>query len=422
MRLFAKTELPNGTRVISERITSVRSVSIGIWVEVGSRDESPQMNGISHFVEHMHFKRTKTRSAFQIAQSLEALGGSINAFTAREHTCYYARVLDQHLPQAMNVLGDILNNSLFTPADLKKEKSVVIEEIKDVADTPSDYIHDLFDAQMWKTNSLGQPIMGTDKNIRALTRKDIIRFLREYYYQGPHIVVSAAGDLSHDALVRLTRKYLRWPDGGVQHQTPVQQHNGFTCRAYKRRTKQTQVCLGFPSISFADPDRYTILAANAYLSGGMSSRLFQTVREKAGYCYTIYSFQEFFRDTGVFCVYFGADGKQVVKAANLVLKELRRLKEKKLTAIELHEVKEQLKGSLMLSQESMYNRMNRIARLELMLGKYIDLDHTVRLIDRISATQIRDLANQILDRDCLTMCTLGPTRQAELEKINWSVL
>ncbi|MDD4050312.1 MAG: pitrilysin family protein [candidate division Zixibacteria bacterium] len=422
MDRFAKTILPNGTRVVTEHVPAIRSVSIGVWVEVGSRDESPRQNGISHFIEHMHFKRTKRRTALQIAQALEALGGTINAFTAREHTCYYVRILNRHLPVAMDVLGDILNNSLFTPTDLKKEKSVVAEEIKDIADTPSEYVHDLFDSRMWKSNSLGQPIMGTAKNVRALTRSDVVGFLRDHYYQGPNIVVAATGDVSHAALVRLARRHFRWPDTRPAGEKIVPAHNGFSVKAFRRKTEQSQVCLGFPSISFADRDRYPILAANAYLSGGMSSRLFQSVREKKGLCYTIYSYQEFFRDSGVFCVYFGADAKYVTKATNLVLKELCRMKERKLSATELHEIKEQLKGNLVLSQESMYNRMNRIARLELMLGKQVNLDKTLKLIDRITPEQVRSIANRVFDLDGLTMCTLGQTKQAELEKVTWTAL
>ncbi|NMC43002.1 MAG: insulinase family protein [candidate division Zixibacteria bacterium] len=422
MARFAKTILPNGVRVVTEQVPAIRSVAVGVWVEVGSRHELPAQNGISHFIEHMHFKRTRQRTALHIAQALESLGGSLNAFTTREHTCYYARVLNQHLPAAMELIGDILNHSLYTPADLRKEKSVVAEEIKDVADTPAEYVHDLFDSRMWKGGPLGQPIMGTAKNIRALTRSEVLAFLRDHYYQGPNIVVAATGDVSHKAVTEMARRYFRWGDTRPNRQFMPPVANGFSLKAYPRKTKQSQVCLGFPSIGFGDADRYPLLAANTYLSGGMSSRLFQTVREKNGYCYSIVSFQEFFRDTGVFCVHYGADAKYVVKATALILKELRRLKERRLSATELHEVKQQLKGNLVLSLESMYNRMDRIARLEMMLGRQISLDEGLKLIDRITAAQIRATVNRIFDIDRLTMCTLGPTRQADLEKIPWSTL
>jgi predicted Zn-dependent peptidase len=418
---FSRTALDNGMRVISEYIPSFRSVSIGIWVHVGSRDENAKLNGISHFIEHMHFKGTKKRSAFQIAQALEVLGGSLNAFTSREHTCYYARVLNQHLPQAMELLGDILNNSLFAPGDIKKEKSVILEEIKDVADTPSEYIHDLFADQMFKSDPLGQPIMGYASNVPALTRAEVVNYIR-HYYTAPNIVVAAAGDLQHQDLVALTRKYFPWKKVPFARTDAAPRHNGFSTRAYRNRTKQTHVCLGFPSIDFSDKGRYPLMAANAVLSGGMSSRLFQSVRENSGYCYTIYSFQEFFRDAGLFCVYFGSDGKYVVKATELVLKELRKIREKLLSRTELTEIKDQLKGSLMLSQESTYNRMNRIARQEMMLERYVSLDETCRHVDMVTAKQVREVCNEIFRNDTLTFSALGPTRQQDLEHIKWSTL
>jgi predicted Zn-dependent peptidase len=373
MARFAKTILPNGVRVVTEQVPAIRSVAVGVWVEVGSRDELPGQNGISHFIEHMHFKRTGRRTALQIAQALESLGGSLNAFTTREHTCYYARVLNRHLPAAVELLGDILNHSLYAPADLRKEKSV-------------------------------------------------LAFLRDHYFQGPNIVIAATGDVSHKTITEMARRYFRWADTRPNRKDSPPEPNGFSLKAFPRKTKQSQVCLGFPSIRFGDSDRYPLLAANTYLSGGMSSRLFQTVREKNGYCYSIVSYQEFFRDTGVFCVHYGADSKYVVKATALILKELRRLKERKLSASELHEIKQQLKGNLVLSLESMYNRMDRIARLEMMLGRQISLDEGLRLIDRVTAAQIQSTVNRIFDIDRLTMCTLGPTKQADLEKIPWSTL
>ncbi len=418
---FSKTILDNGMRVISEHIPSVRSVSIGVWVRVGSRDEKQDLNGISHFIEHMHFKRTKKRNALEIALSLESLGGSINAFTSRETTCYYARVLNEHLPQAMDVIGDILNNSTFTPADIKKEKLVIAEEIKDVADNPSDYIHDLFCDQLWSNHSLGRPIMGKAENIMALSRSQVMRYIRENYCS-PNVVVAAAGHVAHEELADYARRYFPWNNACHDVSDKPPQNNGFNVRAHQNNTQQTQVCLGFPSISFGDLDRFPLLVLNTFLSGGMSSRLFQTVRERAGYCYSISSYQEFFRDTGIFCVYFGSDRNYVIKATNLVLKELERLKEKLVTGQELSKIKEQLKGSLMLAQESTYNRMNRIARQEIMLERYVDLDETCRLIDAVTARQVRDVANRIFKRKNLTFTTLGPTRKKEFSDIKWRIL
>ncbi len=418
---FSKTVLKNGMRVISERIPSVRSISIGVWVHVGSRDENEITNGISHFIEHMHFKGTKKRNALQIARELEARGGAINAFTSREHTCYYARILNNHLPVAMEILGDILNGSTFTPGNLKKEKSVILEEIKDVADSPGDYIHDLFSSKVWPTHALGRPIMGSAKNITDMKRSQVMKYIKDHYHSG-NIVIAAAGDVSHRKLVELARKYFKWSTNREKKNGSIPEQKGLTIQANKNGTQQSHVCIGFPSISFADKGRYGILALNNVLSGGMASRLFQNVREKNGYCYTIYSYQEFFRDTGIYCVYFGSDKKYVVKASNLVLKELKKLKEKLLTRTEVMQIKDQLKGNLMLSLEATTNRMNRIARQELMLDDYIDLDMTSRNIDRITAKDIRDVANRIFDSNQLTCVTLGPTTKADLNKIDWHKL
>lgn len=418
---FSKTILKNGMRVISERIPSVRSISIGIWVHVGSRDEEEHNNGISHFIEHMHFKGTKKRNALQIAQELEARGGVINAFTSREHTCYYARILNNHLPIAMEILGDILNSSTFSAANIRKEKTVIVEEIKDIADSPGDLVHDIFADNVWPSHPLGKPILGQADVISKMPRAQIMKYLRENYHAG-NLVIAAAGDISHRKLVELVKRYFKWPTNKTRKVESIPQGNGFKLKAQRNGTKQTHVCIGFPSISFADKGRYGILAANNVLSGGMASRLFQNVREKNGYCYTIYSYQEFFRDSGIFCVYFGTDKNQVVKASDLVLRELRRLKQRLLTKTELMQVKDQLKGNLMLSLESTTNRMNRIARQDLMLEEYIDLDQTSRHIDNLTAQEIRDAANRIFDVDHLTCVTLGPNKKADLEKISWEKL
>jgi predicted Zn-dependent peptidase len=369
----------------------------------------------------MLFKGTKKRSSLQIARELEMLGGSINAFTSRENTCFYSRILSSHLPKAMEILGDILNNSVFKRGDLKKEKLVIQEEIKVVSDTFSDLVHDLFSEQMWNSHPLGQPIMGNSDTVSSFTRTAVLDFMNDHY-QGSNIVIAAAGDVSHRKIVELTRKYFKWPSADYKKSDVQPQRSQPSFKAFPNRTAQTQVCLGFPGIGFNDPSRYAMSSANAILSAGMSSRLFQNIREKSGYCYTISSFMELFRDAGIFCVYFGADKKYVTKATNLVLKELHRLRNQLLTRSELSQIKEQLKGGLMLSQESTYNRMNRIARQELFMGDYITLDETCRQFDRVTARQIRDVVNRIIDPNHLTYCTLGPTAQREFNNIKWSVL
>jgi predicted Zn-dependent peptidase len=418
---YSKTVLPNGVRVISERVPSIESISVGVWVHVGSRDEPGRLSGISHFIEHILFKGTRKRSPLEIAKALESLGGTINAFTSRENTCYYVRILRKHLPKAMEILSDLLNNSLLAPADLRKERQVILEEIKDVADAPGDYVHDLFAEQMFNSHPLGRPIMGKSEAVKSLRRAAVLDYMKQHYCS-PNVLVAGTGAISHQALVDLTRKYFKWPkiENGKIDRLP--EPSRFSIKAHKNGSMQTHVCLGFPSVSYPDPSRYAMSALNTYLSSGMSARLFQKVREEAGYCYTIYSYQEFFRDCGLFCVYFGSDDKFVVRATNIVLKELHRLKEKLLNRADVGKIKEQLKGSLMLSQESMYNRMNRIAHQELILGSYIDLDTHCHIIDKITASQVREAANRIFDAERLTFCSLGPMKRKALSDIRWSAL
>lgn len=411
-----KTRLRNGVRVITERITSVRSVSIGVWVDVGSRNEPDSINGISHFIEHMHFKGTRKMGALEIARSLEQVGGSINAFTSREQTCYYARIMSSYLPRAIDILGDILSNSMFRPADLKKEKAVILEEIKDVADSPGEYIHDLIASQVWSRHALGNPIMGNAETVNSMTRKQVLGYIKSHY-NSPNIVIAATGDVSHKKLVEMVRKSFDWPAGDNGQDSLIPESSKAFKKAYTNDTQQTHVCIAFPSMSFGDNNRFAIMGINTLLSGGMSSRLFQTVREKHGLCYTIYSYQEFFKDSGLFCVYFGSDKTQVGRASELVFKELKRLKDRLLTKAELTRVRDQLKGNLVLSMESTHNRMNRLARQELMLNRYVSMDETCRFIDGITSKQIRDVARQIFDEKGLSICTLGPYDQKEIDSI-----
>ncbi len=407
--------------MISERVPAVDSVSVGIWVHVGSRDEPAGVSGISHFIEHMLFKGTDKRSALEIARALESLGGSINAFTSREYTCYYVRILGNHLHSAMEILADIVNHPSLAPTDLRKERQVILEEIKDTLDSPGEYVHDLFVEKMWGGHSLGQPILGTTETIRKMRRPAVVDFLTGHYVS-PNIVVAGTGGVSHKTLTDLTKKLFPWPNGKPREEGASPSLPGRRIVAVNRRSKQSHVCLGFPSFGYSDSRRYALGALNTYLSSGMSARLFQKVREEAGYCYNIYSYQESFRDSGFFCIYFGADTKYVIRALRIIVKELGRLKETLLGRAELAKIKEQMKGSLILSQESMYNRMNRIAQQELLLESYIDLERQSRIIDTITSRNIRDIANRIFDHDRLTVCSLGPTRLKDLQHIRWSAL
>jgi len=268
---------------------------------------------------------------------------------------------------------------------------------------------------------LGQPIMGKSRSVKSLRRMAILDYMKKYY-RSSNMLIAGTGAISHGELVDLTRKYIKYRVNRFEKVYEPPKPSTFSVKSHRNGTKQTHVCLGFPGIGFPDPQRYAASALNAYLSSGMSARLFQKVREEAGFCYNIYSYQEFFHDSGLFCVYFGADDKFVVKAANIILKELRRLKNNLLGRADVAKIKEQLKGNLMLSQESMYNRMNRIAHQELILGSHIDLDANCKIIERVTPSQIREVANRIFDADNLTFCSLGPIKRKSLENIRWTAL
>jgi predicted Zn-dependent peptidase len=421
MSAYRRTVLSNGLRVVSEKMPNVKSVSVGIWVDVGSRQETPRENGISHFIEHMCFKGTRRRSAKEIAQSLETLGGTLNAFTSRENTCFYARVLDEHFEQGFDVLADITTQSLFDSGEFKKEKDVICEEIKDVFDTPGDIVHDYFAATMWNTHSLGQTIMGEAKGIRALQRRDLLAFMRRHYTTD-NIVLSAAGAIDHDRLVDLARRKLLFPKTTTRKPLKTPSYRQGQKKIFRRKLSQTHVCIGFPSIQFADPRKYHALLLNTLLGAGMGSRLFQTVREERGLAYTVYSYQDFYHDTGIFGLYLGTDSNKTAEAVNLVLQELAAVADDSITEEEVERAKSQLKGSLLLSLEGSYNRMNRLGRLELFQHTFVPLEQSAKEINAVTLADVRAIARDIFREKLLTMVVLGPVGNNLLKLIDWSLL
>ncbi|MEK6571304.1 MAG: pitrilysin family protein, partial [Bacteroidota bacterium] len=305
--LYHKTVLENGIRVVSETIPYVRSVSIGIWANVGSRDESGTENGITHFLEHMVFKGTKSRSVRDIAQSLESLGGYLNAFTTKEQTCFYARVLDEHVEQAVDVLSDLVQHATFKKEELEKEKLVVIEELKNTEDDPEDIIHDYFEKALFPTHSVGFPIIGTETNVRAFTRHDLQTHVAEHYV-APTMVVAAAGNVDHHALVKLAGKYLTHVRASGEPVSRIQaptKPTKATTQEFTRPIQQSHVCIGTVAYSIKHKDRYPLIVMNALLGEGMSSRLYQTIREKHGMAYSVYSFVNLLSDAGSFGAYIG---------------------------------------------------------------------------------------------------------------------
>jgi predicted Zn-dependent peptidase len=404
--MIKKTTLNNGIRVISERIPYASSVSIGIWVANGSRHERRELNGVAHFIEHLLFKGTDRRSALDIAREIDSVGGVLNAFTSREYVCYYAKVLDKFLPRAVDLLTDIFLHSTFDPEEIEKERRVVLQEINMMEDTPDDLIHDIFHQHFWQGHPLGMSILGDAESVSGLTRDSIIGYKNQMYL-GDDIIVSAAGNLTHEELIRLVEEQLKSiPSGNGRSDSPLP--------VYERRfeliekdLEQVHVCLGVKGVQQNHPGRYDAFIMNAILGGSMSSRLFQEVREKSGLAYSVYSYIAAHADAGSLVVYAGASPENNEELVKIMLKELGRFKDESVPANELEAAREQLKGNLLLSLESSDNRMSRLAKNEIYFGAPMPLEEIMDGFDRVSSESIRQLANEILDNSALTLVMLG---------------
>ncbi|MGE5173520.1 MAG: M16 family metallopeptidase [Betaproteobacteria bacterium] len=411
--MYRKDTLANGIRVVSETLPKSRSVSIGVWVKVGSRHEPPQIGGISHFIEHLFFKGTEKRSAKDIAIEMDSLGGEMNAFTSQETTTYYAKVVDEHLPVVIEILADILLGAKFDPAEMEKERKVILEEIKGVEDTPDDYIHELFTNTVWPDNSLGRPILGTKDTIKALKHDDIISYIGDYY-SPKEIVISVAGNFEHGRLLELLNAHFgKLARNGVpkKEATPAFAH---AVSVQKKQLEQVQLCLGCKGLHYTHEDRYTISALNTVLGNSMSSRLFQEVREQYALAYSIYSYVTFYRDTGLLTVYAGTDPSNALEVVRLVMKELKKIKEEGITPAEELRVKNQIKGNLILSLESSNSHMSRIARQEIYFGKYLSMDDIIKGVEKVTAEQVQRLARQLFSLENIALTILGPLNKADV--------
>ncbi len=411
-----KSVLPNGIRVVSEKIPTVRSVSLGVWLETGSRYETASEQGISHLIEHMVFKGTRKRSAKEIALSLESVGGLLNAFTSREYTCYSARVLDEYLDLAIDVLADMTCGARFTPTNLKREKLVILEEIKEAYDHPSDRIHDIFAQTFWDGHPLGQPILGTAESVTSFPRSLVIDYIKRYYRTGS-VIVAAAGNLSHRKLVRLVKNLFTLPEGNGLKAEPARRGAVPNVTIVPADNVQTHVCLGFSAPLYAYPRKMAALAMNMYLGGGMSSVLFQKIREEKGLVYTVGTYQDYYRDSGIFGVYLSTDQTNIAQAVDITLKELARMQKRKLPGDKLTMLKDQLKGHMSLGMESTNARMSRLAKHEMYLGEYKSFDASLKEIDAITASALLEYANQFFDRSSLALATLGPVDRTALERV-----
>ncbi|MCX5894254.1 MAG: pitrilysin family protein [Proteobacteria bacterium] len=412
--MIKTTALSNGIKIVTENISHAHSVSIGIWVKAGSRYEKQEEQGVSHFIEHMLFKGTDRHNAFDIAKVIDSVGGFINAFTGKEYTCLYVKVLKEHLVLAVDLLKDIFLNSLFAPEDIEKERSVIVQEINMIKDTPDEYVQELFNAAYFSGHPLGYPILGELETIQGLDKKNLLAFFTEEYLQPQHIIIAAAGNLEHEQLLHeigdsfagLELKPAAASSGSFVPQKAV--HFNY------RKLEQVHICIGTIGLSQLDPRRYALYVLNALFGGSMSSRLFQEIREKHGLAYSVYSFITSFLDTGLFGIYMGVRKEAARQALSLAHREIGKLKLEKIDAQELQSAKEQLKGNLLLSVESTDNRMSRLAKCEIYYDKYIPIEEVVSEIDAVTREDIQDVSNMIFSNDYLNYTFLGPLREKNI--------
>ncbi|WP_027718236.1 M16 family metallopeptidase [Desulfovirgula thermocuniculi] len=405
--MYQAVKLDNGVTILTESIPHVRSVVLGIWVNVGSRDESPAVAGVSHFIEHMMFKGTARRTAREIAEALDAVGGQLNAFTTKEYTCYYARVLDEHLDLAIDVLEDMLFHSRFAAEDIEREKNVIIEEIKMYEDAPDELVHDVFATTIWQGHSLGRPIIGTAEVIGRLTRQEILNYYRRHYCP-QNMVVAVAGNIDPARVLEKLRAVFEPLQGEQADRRLVRPspHRQVTCRV--KDTEQVHLCVGTPGLPLSNERVYVFQVINTVLGGGISSRLFQEIREQRGLVYSVYSYHSSYHDAGLFCIYAGLSRQNVPAVLELISREIRDIRENGLKPAELKRAKDQLIGNLWLSLESVTTRMSRLAKSQLYLGEVVPPEEVVARIERITAEDVQGLAQEMLRPECFAAATVGP--------------
>lgn len=406
-RNIRRTILPNGLTILTEKMDHLRSVAMGVWIRAGSRHETPEVNGISHFVEHMVFKGTKSRSAQLIAREVDAIGGNLDAFTGKETVCFNIKVLDEHVPTALDVLSDLVLNPTFASEEITRERGVILEEIKMDEDNPDYLVHEIFTQAFWKDHPLGKPILGTKETVKRFERNTLCDFYGQRFH-GSNMIFSAAGNLDHDAFVeQVTRRFESLPAGDSVTALVPPKTAARIILKNKKALEQVQLCLGVPAPPIADESRYTTLVLNTILGGGMSSRLFQTVREERGLAYSIYSDLNPYSDTGSLCVYAGTSSDRAVQVIQLVMEQFRRLKTESLPADELRRAKDQLKGNLLLSLESSMARMSNLARQQMHFNYFFGMQEILDKVEAISEDQVMAMANHLFQPEMVAVTLLG---------------
>jgi len=406
-RNLRRTVLPNGLIVLTERMDHLRSVAMGVWIKSGSRCEPAETNGISHFVEHMLFKGTRSRTAQHIAREMDSIGGNLDAFTGKETICFNVKSLSDHVPIALDVLADLVLNPVFAPTDIERERGVILEEIKIDEDNPDVLVQELFTQNFWTGHPLGWPILGTTETVGRLDQKLLFDYHGDRFHGG-NMVFSAAGNLEHDEFVaEVVGKFSALAGGSTLSEMPAPAPTARIVMRNKKSLEQVQICLGVPAPPITDENRYAALILNTVLGGGMSSRLFQTIREERGMVYSIYSDLSPYRDTGTLCVYAGTSAGKALEVVELIMAELRKLKEAPLTEEELKRAKDQLKGNLLLGLESSTARMANLARQEMYFHQFFTVDELIARVDEVDAAQVQAMARRLFDPEHIAVTLLG---------------
>lgn len=405
--MYQRATLSNGLKIICESIPYVHSVSIGIWVGTGSRYEDPKYNGISHFIEHMLFKGTSRRTTKEIAEAIDAVGGQLNAFTTKEYTCYYAKVLDEYFHLGIDLLADMFTNSLFAPEEIEKEKLVVLEEIKSFEDSPDELVHDLLAAAVLKEHPLGRPILGTPEAIARIDRQVIMEYLLQHYTPD-NIVIAAAGNLQIDQIITEVEKSFSKLQGKFESQLPPLPIYSPEIILKPKDTEQVHLCLGTRGVHRKNEDKYAVFVLDSILGGSVSSRLFQELREERGLVYVTGSNHSAFRDTGIFSIYAGTSLKNYDEVVRLIKHEIKRLCSETISDLELKRAKEQLKGNLLLSLESTSNRMSRLAKIELFQDQLLTPEESVAKVEAVTAEDVRRVAGEMFEVEEPVITAIGP--------------
>ena len=415
-RNIRRTVLPNGLIILTERMDHLRSVAMGVWIKSGSRCEPAEINGISHFVEHMLFKGTRSRSAQAIAREMDFIGGNLDAFTGKETICFNVKSLADHVPIALDVLSDLVLNPVFAAPDIERERGVILEEIKIDEDNPDVLVHELFTQSFWKDHPLGWPILGTTRTVASLDQHKLFNYHNDRFHAG-NMVFSAAGNLDHDQFAAsIAARFSNLSAGASVTELAAPEASARVVLRNKKSLEQVQICLGVPAPPITDENRYATLILNTVLGGGMSSRLFQTIREERGLAYSIYSDLSPYRDTGTLCVYAGTSSANALQVVDLILAEFARLKQEPLSEEELTRAKDQVRGNILLGLESSNSRMANLARQEMYFKKFYSVDEVIARIGEVKASQVQAMAQRLFVPDRIAVTLLGRLDGVKLER------